>query len=177
MSTACAMHADTRLARSVALAEQRRQVLESGIRAVLDWALALWERRLEWAAVNPDEAAAIYSRMTVLDHQTHEVQRAVRGSHDLAESSLHSPALRAKIGAAASAMATVASSLNAALHCLTPRVATGDVAGRSLSACLQMATRFLRTSLQASSTLAGELTAAATMCRPGPPLPAAQAQP
>lgn len=101
----------------------------------------------------------------------------MRGSLDLVESPPHSPSLLAKISAAASTVAAVTSSLNAALHCLAPQPATGDQAGRSLSACLQMATRFFRTSLQASSTLAAELAETAAMCRPNPPLPMIQAQP
>lgn len=177
MNTASAPHTDTRLARSVALAEQRRELVDAGIHAVLGRAVALWEQMLEGSALDPDEAAGIYATITVLDHQAQGVQRAVRGSLNLAESKPHSPALLAKIRAAASTAAAVASSLHAALHCLSPRSAAGGPAGRSLSAGLQMATRFFRTSLQASSTLAAELAATATMCPPKPTLRMIQAQP
>lgn len=98
--------------------------------------------------------------MTVLDHQVQGVQRSVRGSLDLAESVRTSPRLLATISAAAS----TASSLKAALHCLAPRPEPGDSQGRDLSACLQMAVGFLRTSLQASATLATEMSQAIVLC-------------
>ncbi|QOK24213.1 hypothetical protein IGS73_07595 [Janibacter indicus] len=159
------------------MAEQRRELVDAGIHAVLGRAVASWEQVLEGSVLDPDEAAGIYATITVLEHQVQGVQRAVRGSLDLAESKPHSPALLAKISAAASTAAAVASSLNAALHCLCPQSAAGGLAGRSLSAGLQMATRFFRTSLQASSTLAAELAATAMMCRPNPTLLMIQAQP
>lgn len=164
MSAASATHVDSLLARSVALAEQRRELLDAGIRSVLDRAVALWERVVAGIAFDPDEAAAIYGVMTVLDRQVQGVQRSVRGSLDLGASVRTSPGLLATISAAASTAATVASSLNAALHCLAPRPEPGDSQGRGLSACLQMAVGFLRTSLQASATLATEMSQAVVLC-------------
>lgn len=92
MIAVSATHVDSLLARSVALAEQRRELLDAGIRSVLGRAVALWERVVAGIAFDPDEATAIYGAMTVLDHQVQGVQRSVQGSLDLAESVRTSPA-------------------------------------------------------------------------------------
>lgn len=168
--------ADVRLARSFALAEQRQQRMDAGLRALLGRAVALWEGMLEGSDLDREEVDAVYESMTVLDHEVRGVQRSVKGTLDLAESMRSSPGLLAAIGAAAATAATIASSLNAALHCLAPRVEGTDAAGRSLSASLQMGVRFLRTALQASSTLSSEIAQVSVPCR-NPVRPSTQVQP
>jgi len=56
MTAAGAAHAaDVRLTRSVALAEQRQQRMDAGLRALLGRAVALWEGMLEGSDLDREE--------------------------------------------------------------------------------------------------------------------------